>query len=75
MGSVAVKDHAGASSVRGVARSRTGRALAAAEFESLEWLEDSKHPLDWNGATTRIFSKFRDEDIDRPIIALFERPT
>src|SRR5438105_225236 len=73
MGSVAVKDHAGASSVRGVARSRTGRALAAAEFESLEWLEDSKHPLDWNGATTRIFSKFRDEDIDRPIIALFER--
>jgi len=73
MGSVAVKDHAGASSVRGVGRSRTGRALAAPEFESLEWLEDSKHPLDWNGSTTRIFSKFRDEDIDRPIIALFER--
>ena len=73
MGSVAVKDHAGASSVRGVGRSRTGRALAAAEFESLEWLEDSKHPLDWNGATTRIFSKFQNEDLNRPIIALFER--
>src|SRR6266850_5866840 len=43
------------------------------EFESLEWLEDGKHPLDWNGPTSRIFCKFRDEDMDRPIIDHFER--
>jgi len=29
--------------------------------------------LDWNGPTSRIFSKFRDEDLDRPIIDHFER--
>jgi len=59
---------------KGQARSRTRRAhAAAAEFESLKWLEDGKHPLDWNGPTSRIFTKFRDEDIDRPIIAHFER--
>jgi len=29
--------------------------------------------LDWNGPTTRIFTKFRDEDLDLPIIAQFER--
>ena len=46
---------------------------AAAEFESLKWLDEGKHPLDWNGSTRRIFSKFRDEDLDRPIIAHFER--
>jgi non-ribosomal peptide synthetase component F/thioesterase domain-containing protein/acyl carrier protein len=56
------------------ARSRTTSAhAAAAEFESLEWLEDGNHPLDWNGPTSRIFTKFRDEDMDRPIVALFER--
>ena len=45
----------------------------AAEFETLEWLDDGQHPLDWNGPTGRIFSKFRDEDLDRPIIDHFER--
>jgi non-ribosomal peptide synthetase component F/thioesterase domain-containing protein/acyl carrier protein len=73
MGSVAVKDHAGASAMRRAGPGRTGRALRAAELGNLEWLEDCKHPLDWNGATIRIFSKFRDEDLDRPIIAHLER--
>jgi non-ribosomal peptide synthetase component F/thioesterase domain-containing protein/acyl carrier protein len=58
----------------GQAHSRTSRAHAAvAEFECLKWLEDGQHPLDWNGPTSRIFNKFRDEDIDQPIIAHFER--
>ncbi len=39
----------------------------------LKWLEDGKHPLDWNGPTSRIFTRFRDEDLDRPIIDHFER--
>ena len=51
-----------------------GHAYAgAAEFESLKWLDEGKHPLDWNGPTSRIFTKFRDEDMARPIIAHFER--
>ena len=40
----------------------------AAACESLEWLEDGKYPLDWNGPTGRVFTRFRDEDLDRPII-------
>jgi non-ribosomal peptide synthetase component F/thioesterase domain-containing protein/acyl carrier protein len=48
---------------------------AAAEFESLEWLEDGKHPLDWNGPDGRVFTRFRDEDLNRPIIDQFERVT
>ena len=60
--------------MQGTGRSGAGRAHAArAEFESLEWLEDGQHPLDWNGPTSRIFKKFRDEDLDRPIIDHFER--
>ena len=47
----------------------------AAEFESLEWLEDGKHPLDWNGPTSRVFTRFRDEGLDRPIIEHLERVT
>jgi acyl-CoA synthetase (AMP-forming)/AMP-acid ligase II len=39
---------------------------------SVRWLEDSKHSLDWNGPTSRIFTRFRDEDLDRPIIDHFE---
>ena len=38
----------------------------------LEWLADGKHPLDWNGPAGRIFSNFREEDLDRPIIDQFE---
>jgi non-ribosomal peptide synthetase component F/thioesterase domain-containing protein/acyl carrier protein len=44
-----------------------------AEIESLKWLENGKLPLDWNGPAGRIFTKFHDEDLDRPIIAHFER--
>jgi non-ribosomal peptide synthetase component F len=59
---------------RGQWSNRTRHADApATEFESLNWLEDSKHPLDWNGPAGRIFTKFRDEDIEQPIIAHFER--
>ena len=58
----------------GTARSPARLAGAAApEFENLKWLEDGKYPLDWNGPTGRIFTRFRDEDLDRPIIAHFER--
>jgi non-ribosomal peptide synthetase component F/thioesterase domain-containing protein/acyl carrier protein len=48
---------------------------AAAEFESLKWLDESKHPLDWNGPTGRTFTRFRDEDLNRPIIDHLERVT
>ncbi len=59
---------------QGQSRSRTSGAHAtASEFDSLRWLEDSKYPLDWNGPAGRIFTRFRDEDLDRPIIAHFER--
>ncbi len=52
---------------------RTGPAHPAeAEFERLQWLRDGLHPLDWNGPTSRIFTRFRDEDLDRPIIVHFE---
>src|SRR5579863_2539223 len=43
------------------------------EFKGLEWLEDGRHPLDWNGPTGRIFITFRDEGLDRPIIHHLER--
>jgi len=46
---------------------------AAAEFKGLNWLEDGKHPLDWHGPVGRTFTRFRDEDLDRPIIDRFER--
>ena len=65
MNSVADKSHA---------HSPTRRAHAAPpEFESLKWLEDGEHPLDWNGPTSRAFTKFRGEDLDRPMVAYFER--
>ena len=45
----------------------------SAPSAGLKWLEDSKHPLDWNGPTSRIFTRFRDDDLNRPIIDHFER--
>lgn len=48
-------------------------AADVAPSAGLRWLEDGKHPLDWNGPTGRMFTKFRDEDLDRPIIEHFER--
>src|ERR1044072_2163315 len=38
-----------------------------------KWLEDGSHPLDWNGPTTRGFTRFRDHDLNWPIIEHFER--
>jgi non-ribosomal peptide synthetase component F/thioesterase domain-containing protein/acyl carrier protein len=62
------------SSVQVGGRRGTGRALAAAsKSKSLEWLEDGKHALDWNGPKSRVFTEFRDHDLDRPIIDHFER--
>jgi len=37
------------------------------------WLEDDRRPLDWNGPTDRLFTRFRDQDLQRPIIEHFER--
>src|SRR5262245_34147406 len=45
----------------------------ATGFESLNWLEDSKHALDWNGPVGRAFAPFRDGDMDRSIIDHLER--
>lgn len=52
-----------------IGHERGGSATSA----GLEWLEDGKHPLDRNGPTSRIFTRFRDEDLDRPVIDHFER--
>jgi amino acid adenylation domain-containing protein len=38
-----------------------------------EWLKVDPRPLDWNGPATRLFTRFRDEDLDRPIIDHLER--
>jgi acyl-coenzyme A synthetase/AMP-(fatty) acid ligase/thioesterase domain-containing protein/acyl carrier protein len=42
-------------------------------FRTLAWLEDDRRPLDWNGPVDRIFRRFRDRDLQRPIIEHFER--
>ena len=71
---VAVEDYAHSSSARSPGRSEASGAYAsAAEFKSLEWLEDGEHALDWNGPAGRIFTRFCDEGLDRPIIDHFER--
>ena len=74
LASVAVEGYARSSSARSAGRNEArGAYAAAAKFKSLEWLEDGKHPLDWNGPAGRIFTRFRDEDLDRPIIEQLER--
>ena len=74
VGLVEVEGYVRGGSSQSTGRKEASRAYpAAAEFESLEWLEDGKHPLDWNGPAGRIFTRFRDEDLDRPIIDHFER--
>jgi amino acid adenylation domain-containing protein len=45
------------------------------DFDSLKWLEDGTHPLDWNGPTGRTFVKFCEEDLDRSVIDHLERVT
>src|SRR5258705_10650905 len=37
------------------------------------WLDDDPRPLDWNGPVDRLFSRFPDSALDRPIIDHFER--
>jgi amino acid adenylation domain-containing protein len=39
---------------------------------AIAWLENDPRPLDWNGPATRLFTRFRDENLQRPIIELFE---
>jgi acyl-coenzyme A synthetase/AMP-(fatty) acid ligase/thioesterase domain-containing protein/acyl carrier protein len=41
-------------------------------FESPQWLGDSRHPIDWNGPTSRTFREFHQKDLERPIIDHFE---
>jgi non-ribosomal peptide synthetase component F/thioesterase domain-containing protein/acyl carrier protein len=40
---------------------------------ALAWLADDRRPLDWNGPADRAFTRFRDQDLERPIIEHFER--
>lgn len=69
----AVEGYPRGSSTRSMGRSEAhGSYAAALELNGLEWLEDGEHPLDWNGPADRIFTRFRDEDLDRPIIGHFE---
>ena len=42
-------------------------------FRAFTWLEDDRRPLDWNGPATRLFTRFRNQDLQRPIIEHFER--
>src|SRR5207247_8558891 len=37
------------------------------------WLEDDRRALDWNGPANRLFTRFRDQGLQRPIIEHFER--
>ena len=46
--------------------------MAVHALEGLRWLDDSRHPLDWNGPTRRSFKEFRAKDLDRTIIAHLE---
>ncbi len=36
------------------------------------WLDDDRRPLDWNGPVDRLFTRFPDSALDRPIIEDFE---
>jgi len=47
--------------------------VAVEECANPNWLDASQHPLDWNGPTNRVFTEFRDEDLDRPVITHLER--
>ena len=53
---------------------RTDRLHDALDMlPTLAWLEDDQRPLDWNGPADRLFTRFRDQDLQRPIIEHFER--
>src|SRR6266545_2729379 len=42
-------------------------------FRTCAWLEDDRRPLDWNGPANRLVTRFRDQDLQRPIVQHFER--
>jgi len=42
-------------------------------FRTFAWLEDDRRPLDWNGPANRLFTRFRDQDLQQSIIEHFER--
>jgi amino acid adenylation domain-containing protein len=42
-------------------------------FSAVRWLDNDPRPLDWNGPATRPFTPFSGENLQRPIIELFER--
>ena len=42
-------------------------------FRTSAWLADDPRPLDWNGPADRPFTRFYDQDLQRPIIEQFER--
>src|SRR5688572_2181864 len=37
------------------------------------WLEEDPRSLDWNGPADRLFTRFRDQDLNRPVIEHFEQ--
>ena len=74
LASVTVEAYAPDNSVGSAGRNEANHAYSTAdEFKSLEWLDDGKHPLDWNGPAGRIFTRFSDEDLDRPVVEHLER--
>src|SRR5215469_15088362 len=42
-------------------------------FPTFAWLEDDWRPLDWSGPVNRLFTRFRNADLRRPVIEHFER--
>ena len=51
----------------------TAVSFAGAGSEAFDWLEEGGFPLDWNGPRDRSFVRFDDADMERSIIATFER--
>src|SRR5438093_237589 len=52
---------------------RTDLSDAALDtFPAVSWLEDDRRPLDWNGPATRPFTRFRDQNVQRPIVEQLE---
>ena len=47
--------------------------LTPSDVRSRGWLADDPRPLDWNGPTDRLFTPFRADALDHPIIDHFER--
>src|SRR5580765_3252339 len=53
---------------------RTSLSDGALEtLPAVEWLKVDPRALDWNGPATRLFTPFRHQNLDRPIIEHFER--